>query len=79
VLSAYEKKEVASYQNVYFLDVDKMNSDPSGDFNSGYDNENGDYLKLEIGDQLAYRFEIIDKLGRGSFGQVVKVIDHKNG
>lgn len=30
-----------------------------------------------IGDQMAFRFEILEVVGRGSFGQVVKVLDHK--
>ena len=44
--------------------------------NWGFDNENGDIL-LKIGQHIAYRFEIVDTLGKGSFGQVVKVKDHK--
>ena len=30
------------------------------------------------GDHIAYRYEFTDHLGEGSFGQVFKVIDHKN-
>jgi len=30
-------------------------------------------------DHLNYRFKIIDKLGRGSFGQVIRAVDCKNG
>lgn len=29
------------------------------------------------GDHIAYRYEFVDVLGEGSFGQVFKCIDHK--
>ena len=46
--------------------------------NFGYDDDRGDY-NIVSGDHLAYRYEIVDVLGKGSFGQVVRCIDHKTG
>ena len=38
----------------------------------GFDDENGSYIKV-LHDHIAYRYEIREVIGKGSFGQVVKV------
>ena len=55
----------------------EKNSGGSGN-NFGYDDERGDY-NIIIGDHLSYRYEVVDILGKGSFGQVVRCVDHKDG
>ena len=47
-------------------------------FNDGYDDKNGDYL-LRVGDVLGERFVVGEKLGCGSFGQVVQCLDRATG
>ena len=44
--------------------------------NHGFDNADGSYKQIKH-DHINYRYEIIEELGSGSFGNVVKVIDHK--
>lgn len=82
MLNIYERGEIVDYNDIYFCGtqnaakvVGDLNSDAP---NFGYDDERGDYTIIP-GDHLAYRYEIIDILGKGSFGQVVRCIDHKTG
>ncbi|KAK1750612.1 hypothetical protein QBC47DRAFT_120128 [Echria macrotheca] len=82
VLNIYERGEIVDYKDIYFCGTQnaaKVVGDVQSDApNFGYDDERGDY-SIVPGDHLAYRYEIIDVLGKGSFGQVVRCIDHKTG
>lgn len=82
MLNIYERGEIVDYNDVFFCGtqgapkvVGDLHSDKP---NFGYDDERGDYT-IVPGDHLAFRYEIVDILGKGSFGQVVRCIDHKLG
>ncbi|KAF8964084.1 hypothetical protein BDZ97DRAFT_1919317 [Flammula alnicola] len=80
-LSEYERKEILDYPSVYCIGADSKKKpavldNPANNY--GYDDERGDYLVVNH-DHLAYRYEIIDTLGKGSFGQVLSCRDHCTG
>ncbi|RDW82146.1 hypothetical protein BP6252_03258 [Coleophoma cylindrospora] len=81
-LNIYERGEIVDYKEVYFCGTQNaakhVGELSSENANFGYDDDRGDY-SIVPGDHLSYRYEIIDVLGKGSFGQVVRCIDHKTG
>ncbi|KAL0073511.1 kinase-like domain-containing protein [Phycomyces blakesleeanus] len=80
-LTPFERSEIRDFPTVYFVGphAEKVQASPEqSNFNYGYDDERGDY-KITMKDHLSYRYEVLQELGRGSFGQVVKCFDHKTG
>lgn len=80
-LCPYEREEMLNHSLIYFIGAgsQKKQADPDIPTNNfGYDDDRGDYLVVH-GDHLAYRYEVVDTLGKGSFGQVLNCRDHQTG
>ena len=74
-LTDFEKGEILDYQEIYFLGLNaqKINGSPKEEFNYGYDDDKGDY-KVIMKDHIGYRYEVLQFLGKGSFGTVSSTI-----
>ncbi|XP_063727301.1 dual specificity tyrosine-phosphorylation-regulated kinase 4-like [Symsagittifera roscoffensis] len=84
LFNSFEKGEVKKLQEkdlnlqlYYFgLRANKLKLNETGERNYGHDDEHGGYLKV-TGDQVLFRYELFDTLGKGSFGQVIRAFDHQ--
>jgi dual specificity tyrosine-phosphorylation-regulated kinase 2/3/4 len=70
-LMDFEKSEIMDYEYIYFINLlerkGKGIKSPDGIDNNGFDNDKNEYICDEH-DHIAYRFEIVKKIGKGSFG-----------
>ena len=87
----YEKNEILDYDMVYFFPVDErvkqagnQHNLPGGaqygkisqkKNNHGFDDNQLEYI-IRFNEHLGYRYEVVKKLGKGSFGLVLRVFDH---
>lgn len=77
-LTPYEHREIFNYNELYFIGANaiKRMGVIGGANNNDYDDEQGSYVFVPH-DHIAYRYEMLKVIGKGSFGQVIKVYDHK--
>ncbi|XP_073986729.1 dual-specificity tyrosine phosphorylation-regulated kinase 2 isoform X3 [Rhodnius prolixus] len=77
-LTEFERQEIQEYAEVWYLGlgVCKINGVEGLTQNGGYDDDNGSYNKV-LHDHICYRYEIMEVIGKGSFGQVIRALDHK--
>uniref|UniRef100_A0A1A9W0D0 dual-specificity kinase n=1 Tax=Glossina brevipalpis TaxID=37001 RepID=A0A1A9W0D0_9MUSC len=79
-LTDMEFEELKVYKEIWYFgqnaNKNNYNNKSSTSTNSGYDDENGNYKIIEH-DHIAFRYEILEVIGKGSFGQVIRALDHK--
>jgi len=78
-LSLFEVTEIEEYEEVFYLAKNDQKYKPTKLerlVNNGFDDQEG-YYRIVSGDQIAYRFRVIELIGKGAFGQVLKCFDHK--
>ncbi|XP_076388018.1 uncharacterized protein LOC100876289 isoform X2 [Megachile rotundata] len=79
-LTEFERAEIEKYSEIWYLGLSahKIHGEEGSSQNGGYDDENGSYNKV-LHDHISYRYEILEVIGKGSFGQVIRAWDHKTG
>ncbi|XP_053980584.1 dual specificity tyrosine-phosphorylation-regulated kinase 2-like [Hylaeus volcanicus] len=79
-LTEFERAEIEKYSEIWYLGLSahKIHGEEGASQNGGYDDENGNYNKV-LHDHISYRYEILEVIGKGSFGQVIRALDHKTG
>ena len=78
-LTHFEKTEVDEYEEVWFLAPKSAKYQATKLerlVNNGFDDNEG-YYRFNKGDQIAYRYEIQEVIGKGAFGNVIRCVDHK--
>ena len=78
-LTPYEHQEIFGYPQIYFIGANakKRYGVIGAPNNCGYDDEHGSYQHVPH-DHIAFRYEMLKVIGKGSFGQVVRAYDHKS-
>lgn len=76
-LTNFEQGEILKYNEIHYIGSinNKLMPNPDKE-NQGLDDSHSDYILVK-NDHIAYRYEILKLLGKGSFGQVCECFDHK--
>lgn len=80
-LTKYEASEILHYPEIYFIGANPNKSRLQAGNNIavknfGFDDASGSYIHVPH-DHIAYRYEMLKTIGKGSFGSVIRAFDHK--
>ncbi|EGW32285.1 uncharacterized protein SPAPADRAFT_71739 [Spathaspora passalidarum NRRL Y-27907] len=76
-LNIYERGEIIRKSELYYVPTECRTIDVKNSANNfGFDDNKGHYIIIPQ-DHINYRFQILDTLGNGSFGNVILAKDHK--
>ncbi|XP_062872141.1 dual specificity tyrosine-phosphorylation-regulated kinase 4-like, partial [Trichomycterus rosablanca] len=76
-MTKFEQYEISHYSELWYLGHITKNGGPDTTLkNPGYGDRTGTYTKV-MHDHIAYRYEVLEELGQGSYGEVYKCLDHK--
>ena len=73
-LSEFEREEIVQYKTIFYV-ADRTKK-IFGKTLSDYHDDQGFYRE-RMGDHISYRFEVLQTLGKGSFGLVLRCFDHQ--
>jgi len=79
-LTEYEQGEILDFPQIWYFGAgaSKIRGTTNAAHNHAYDDDRGDY-NIVLHDHILYRYEVMNPLGKGSFGQVVRTYDYKTG
>lgn len=72
-LTESETSEIVQYREIYFIRLEPISR------NSPSVKRGGNFFHFMKDDHIAFRYQQLDVLGKGSFGSVLKCLDHKTG
>ena len=81
-LRVTDRNDILRYKHVWYVptlehladDTRALSRDPGANSGGG---EDGLTFRIRKGEHVAFRFEMLNSLGAGNFGQVVRCFDHK--
>lgn len=80
-LSEYEETEILNYKTIYYINKHLKLSESLSNMrlNKRSKKNKKDSIEIKVipGEHICYRYEIIESLGKGAFGEVLKCYDHK--